>query len=81
MKNKQAKVINSAMKHSIGFGETVIVGGTQYRGKSPYYAKISEGDNGQFVLVKGVPYVNMDKLSKNTVQSENTVKVQDSAPV
>jgi len=73
MKTKQ---INSAMQHSIQHGESIVIGGTSYRGKSPYYARISEGDDGQFVLVKGVPYVNMDKLAKRTPQSENTVQTQ-----
>lgn len=77
---KVKPAINKAMQYSMQHGATVMVGTTQYCGRTPQYV-VDENNDNKVYLLKGVPFVNMDKLSKRTVKSENAVKVTEEAPV
>lgn len=63
--------INAAVKYSIAHGETIMVGSTKYCGRAPGHQIIDKSivqlagitsDNLRYV--KGIPYVNVDKLAK-----------------
>lgn len=63
--------VNTAVKYSISHGETIIVGDTKYCGRAPGYQIIDKSivesagiTSENLHYVKGIPYVNVDKLAK-----------------
>lgn len=66
---------NAAVKYSINHGETIMVDSTKYCGRAPGHQIIDKSivelvgitsDNLRYV--KGIPYVNVDKLAKSLEQ-------------
>lgn len=67
---------NAVVKYSINHGEPIMVGNTKYCGRAPGYQIIDKSivqlagiTNDNVRYVKGIPYVNVDKLAKRLEQS------------
>lgn len=75
---KKIKIgINAAIRRSITHGEDIMVGSTKYCGRNPGYQIInnslaeSQGITKENLrYVKGIPYVNVDKLAKRIEASQ-----------
>lgn len=75
MNMEKNKNLNAAVKYSISHGEPIMVGNTKYCGRAPGYQIIDNSNvqlasitNDNLRYVKGIPYVNVDKLAKRLGQ-------------